>query len=101
MADFRNLNLTFEQKKNIVSSIRMSYVKKEGAKKRKVDTNAGLSVGDMKDMYSLEEDGLEIVEMEESEEEEKEEEVRKMFELVQHHIALICITYVTHSLTHS
>ena len=46
----------------------MSYVKKEGAKKRKVDTNAGLSVGDMKDMYSLEEDGLEIVEMDESEE---------------------------------
>ena len=80
----------------------MSYVKKEGAKKRKVDTNAGLSVGDMKDMYSLEEDGLEIVEMDESEDEEKvEEEVRNMFELIQHHITLICITYVTHSLTHS
>ena len=80
----------------------MSYVKKEGAKKRKVDTNAGLSVGDMKDMYSLEEDGLEIVEMDESEDEEKvEEEVRNMFELVQHHITLICITYVTHSLTQS
>ena len=67
-----------------------------------MDTNAGLSVGDMKDMYSLEEDGLEIVEMDESEDEEKvEEEVRNMFELVQHHITLICITYVTHSLTHS
>ena len=58
----------------------MSYVKKEGAKKRKVDANAGLSVDDMKDMYSLEEDGLEIVEMDVSEEEEKkkEDEVRKI-----------------------
>ena len=58
----------------------MSYVKKEGAKKRKVDANAGLSVDDMKDMYSLDEDGLEIVEMDVSEEEEKkkEDEVRKI-----------------------
>ena len=57
----------------------MSYVKKEGAKKRKVDANAGLSVDDMKDMYSLDEDGLEIVEMDVSEEgEKKEDEVRKI-----------------------
>ena len=72
----------FEIQKSFLNHLdkSMSYVKKEGAKKRKVDANAGLSVDDMKDMYSLEEDGLEIVEMDVSEEEEKkkEDEVRKI-----------------------
>ena len=52
----------------------MSFVKKEGAKKRKIGFDAALSVTEMKEMYSLDEDGLEIVDMDESEEEEKMED---------------------------
>jgi len=44
----------------------MSFVKKEGAKKRKIGFDAALSVTEMKEMYSLDEDGLEIVDMDES-----------------------------------
>jgi hypothetical protein len=58
-----------------IESLRMSYVKSEsGAKKRKIDSESGLSTKEFKEMYSLDEDGLEIVDMDEDSVESAQEE---------------------------